>query len=56
MIQITNITRGYLTSADRKRAITQLKKQGYRFTLYRDIAAKYALLYFREENNDKRTN
>lgn len=46
MIRITSITRGYLTSADRKRAIAQLKRIGYdHFVEYRDTAAKYALCY-----------
>ena len=46
MIQITSITRGYLTHADRKRAIAQLKRRGYdHFVEYMDTVAKYALCY-----------
>lgn len=46
MIQITSITRGYLTNADRKRAIRQLARRGYdSFVEYQDTAARYALCY-----------
>jgi hypothetical protein len=46
MIQITSICRGYLTSADRKRAIRQLKRRGFdHFVEYQDTAARYALCY-----------
>ena len=46
MIQITSITRGYLTRADRKRAISHLRRHGFdHFVEYRDTAAKYALCY-----------
>jgi hypothetical protein len=46
MIQITSICRGYLTNADRKRAIAHLKRQGFdHFVEYQDVSARYALCY-----------
>ena len=48
MIQITPITRGYRTVADRNRAIAQLRRQGYdHFVEYRDTAAPVALCFAR---------
>ena len=46
MIQITSITRGYTTAANRRRAVAQLRRRGYdHFCLYRDTAAPFALCY-----------
>jgi hypothetical protein len=46
VIRITQITRGYLTHADRKRAIAQLKRAGFdHFVEYRDVNSKFALCY-----------
>jgi hypothetical protein len=48
MIQITNITRGYATAADRERAIRQLRRRGFdHFVRYQDTAARFALCYGR---------
>jgi len=48
MVRITEITRGYRTHADRKRAIAQLRRAGYdHFVEYRDTAAPVALCFAR---------
>lgn len=54
MIQITSITRGYLTAADRKRAIAQLRRRGYNhFVPYMDIQSKFALCYGKYSKIDR---
>lgn len=46
MVRITEITRGYCTSADRERAIAQLRLLGFdHFVRYRDTASVFALCY-----------
>ena len=53
MIRITRITRGYLTDADRRRAISHFKRLGFdHFVEYRDVAAQFALCYGRYLNPD----
>jgi len=50
MQRITEITRGYRTAADRKRAIAQLKRQGFdHFVEYRDTQAPVALCFARSD-------
>ena len=46
MVKITNITRGYKTHADRKRALAQLFRRGFNyFVFYRDTQAQFALQF-----------
>jgi len=53
--QITSITRGYSTAADRERAIKQMQRRGFdHFVRYRDTQAAYALCYGRYERSDER--
>src|SRR5215467_2144471 len=48
MIQITEITRGYASYAEREADIEALRAEGYdHFTTYRDTAAEHALCYGR---------
>lgn len=46
MKQLTMITRGYASAANRQRAISALRKHGKNyFVLYRDTAAEHALQF-----------
>lgn len=46
MIQITDITRGYSSTADRTRAIHALRRRGWTyFVPYHDTHARFALCY-----------